>query len=407
MNTLHNSHGFWMHLRQLLCLILTIGMVLIGFPIKGAAEDKGTSRMLASEGVAIESRTAGLLREPEPLEDCTQYPKRIENLERMLDNPVQRDAREKARALIEAAKQSRSDAYERASQQAVKELKGMLKDLAVNKVKMLTSNKVLRQRLRDLQRRGISKAQKAEWFKANQNLNKMVENVDKLGDELNKVADVSNDSQELLLQLQKPQDLSRSLQQEFLDLNRKFVDSGMAKDVGLALSGLLGPAGQISFQLANLAIVAGVDALEGAMISLKDLPKYEDNLATMNFQYRKIPMDIEIAQRDFKDCQKKLEARNSMHKPTPPPPPSPSETTASSSSGPGMGTALVVGLGLAGAAAVALGVGSMPTGGSSSSSGDNCGSAPIGWGNDWWYNEYVPWCQCTGGTPDVGTTSCN
>ena len=72
MNTLHNSHGFWMHLRQLLCLILTIGMVLIGFPIKGAAEDEGTSRMLASEGVVIESRTAGLLREPEPLEDCTQ-----------------------------------------------------------------------------------------------------------------------------------------------------------------------------------------------------------------------------------------------------------------------------------------------------------------------------------------------
>jgi hypothetical protein len=404
MNTLNNSHGFWLHLRQLLCLILTIGLVLIGFPIKVAAQDEGTSRMLASEGVAVESRTPGLLRELEPLEDCAPYSKRVENLERMQDNPVQRDAREKARALIEASKHSRRDAYERATQQAVKELSGMLKDLFVNKGKMLTSNKVLRQRLRDLQRRGISKGQKAEWFKANRNLNKVVDNVDKLGDELNKVADISNDSQSLLLQLQKPQDLSRSLQQKFMDLNRKFVDSGMAKDIGSALSGLLGPAGQISFQLANLTIVAGADALEGAMISLKDLPTYEKNLAIMEFQHRKIPMDIEIAQRSFKECQKKLEARNSMHKPTPPPP-SPPEKTASKSSGSGMGTVLAVGLGLAGAAAVAVGVGSMPTGGGSS--GDNCGSAPIGWGNSWWYNEYVPWCQCTGGTPDVGTTSCN
>jgi hypothetical protein len=409
MNTLNNSHGFWLHLRQLLCLMLTICMVLIGFPIQGAAQEEGTSRMLASEGVAIESRTTpGLLREPEPLEDCTQYSKSIENLERMQANPVQRDAREKARALIEAAKQSRRDAYERATQQAVNELTGMLKDLAVNKAKMLTSNKVLRQRLRDLQRRGISKAQKAEWLKANQNLNKLVENVDKLGDELNKVADVSNDSQNLLLQLQKPQDLSRSLQQELFDLNRQFVESGMAKDVGLALSGLLGPAGQISFQLANLAIVAGVDALEGAMISLKDLPTYENNLATMEFQHRKIPMDIEIAQRHFKECQKKLEARNSMSKPTtpPPPPPSPSESTASKSSGPGMGTALAVGLGLAGAAAVAVGVGSMPASGGGSS-GNNCGSAPIGFGNNWWYNEYSPWCICMGGSPQIGTTSCD
>jgi hypothetical protein len=382
-------------------------MVLIGFPIKGAAQEQGTSRMLASEGVAVESRTPGLLRELEPLEDCTQYSKRIDNLERMLDNPVQRDAREKARALIEASKQSRRDAYERATQQAVKELNGMLKDLIMNKGKMLTSNKVLRQRLRDLQRRGIGKAQKAKWFKDNRNLNKLVENVDKLGDELNKVADLGNDSQTLLLQLQKPQDLSRSLQQKLLDLNSKFVDSGMAKDLGLALSGLLGPAGQVSFQLANLAIVAGVDALEGAMISLKDLPTYEKNLAIMDFQHRKIPMDIEIAQRNLKGCQKKLEARNSMRQPTQPPPPpaSPSETTASAKSGSGMGTALAVGLGLAGAAAVAVGVGSIPTGGGSS--GDNCGSAPIGFGNDWWYNEYSPWCRCKGGTPQIGTISCD
>lgn len=407
MNTLNYSHGFWLHLRQLLCLILTIGMVLMGFPIKGAAQQEGTSRMLASEGVAIESRTPGLLREPEPLVDCTQYSKRIENLKRMQDNPVQRDAREKARALIEAAKQSRRDAYDRATRQAVNELSGMLKDLAVNKAKMLKSNDVLRQRLRDLQRRGLSKAQKKEWFKANQNLNKLVENVDKLGDELNKVADLGNDSQNLLLQLQKSQDVSRSLQQEFWDLNRQFVDSGMAKDVGLALSGLLGPAGQISFQLANLAIVAGVDALEGAMISLKDLPTYERNLATMEFQHRKIPMDIEIAQRNFRKCQKKVEARNSMRQPTPAPaapPPSPPETTASAKSGSGMGTALAVGLGLAGAAAVAVGVGGMPSGGGSS--GDNCGSAPIGFGNDWWINEYSPWCRCKGGTPQIGTISC-
>jgi hypothetical protein len=177
----------------------------------------------------------------------------------------------------------------------------------------------------------------------------------------------------------------------------------MAKDLGLTLSGLLGPAGQVSFQLANLAIVAGVDALEGAMISLKDLPTYEKNLAIMDFQHRKIPMDIEIAQRNLKGCQKKLEARNSMHKPTPPPP-SPPEKTASKSSGSGMGTVLAVGLGLAGAAAVAVGVGSMPTGGGSS--GDNCGSAPIGFGNDWWYNQYSPWCRCKGGTPQIGTISC-
>ena len=181
----------------------------------------------------------------------------------------------------------------------------------------------------------------------------------------------------------------------------------MAKDAGLALSGLLGPAGQISFQLANLSIVAGVDALEGAMISMRDLPKYEKNLAIMEFQHRKIPMDIEIAQRKFRECNKKLEARKSMQKPTPPPsspPPSPSETTAESSSGPGMGTAIAVGLGLAGAAAVAVGVGSVP--GGSSSNGNDCGSAPEGFGNDWWYNEYSPWCRCMGGTPQIGTISC-
>ena len=71
-----------------------------------------------------------------------------------------------------------------------------------------------------------------------------------------------------------------------------------------------------------------------------------------------------------------------------------------------MGTALAVGLGLAGAAAVAVGVGSMPMGGSGSSSGNDCGTAPTGFGNDWWYNEYSPWCRCMGGTPTIGTLTC-
>ncbi|NOR66073.1 MAG: hypothetical protein GQ528_01800 [Woeseiaceae bacterium] len=321
----------------------------------------------------------------------------------MLNNPVQRAARKKAHALIEAAKQNRSDAYKSASQQALKELKGMLTDLAQSNVKMLNSNKVLRKRLRDLQRRGISKAKRAKWLEANRNLNKLVEEVDDLGDKLNKVADVSNDSQDLLLRLQKSQKLSKSLQQKLFDLNRQFVDSGMAKDIGLTLSGVLGPAGQVSFQLAHLAIVAGVDALEGAMISLKDLPRYEENLRIMQLQHMKIPIEIGLAQSGFKECQKKLEARNSMHKPTPPPP-SPPEKTAAKSSGTGMGTVLAVGLGLAGAAAVAVGVGSMPTSGGSS--GVDCGSAPIGFGNDWWINQYSPWCICMGGTPQIGTISC-
>ena len=118
----------------------------------------------------------------------------------MQDDPVQREAREKARALVEAAKQSRQEAYDRASEQAVKELKGMLKDLAESNAKLLKSNKVLRQRLSELQRRGmlegkgISSAKKTAWYKANKNFNEVVEKVDDLGGKLNKVADAGNKS---------------------------------------------------------------------------------------------------------------------------------------------------------------------------------------------------------------------
>lgn len=66
-----------------------------------------------------------------------------------------------------------------------------------------------------------------------------------------------------------------------------------------------------------------------------------------------------------------------------------------------------VAVGVLAAAAVA-GLAAMAASGSvgGSGGGSNCGPAPAGFGNDWWYNQYAPWCRCMGGVPIVSTTSC-
>jgi hypothetical protein len=90
-----------------------------------------------------------------------------------------------------------------------------------------------------------------------------------------------------------------------------------------------------------------------------------------------------------------------------PPPPAVAQeapaTTAPASTAPAvdMGPAILVG-----GAAAAAGVAAIALGGlSTTGSGDNCGSAPQGFGSAWW-SEYSAWCNCMGGTPVVSTTQC-
>ena len=80
----------------------------------------------------------------------------------------------------------------------------------------------------------------------------------------------------------------------------------------------------------------------------------------------------------------------------------PDAPASAAAAGPNMGPAILIG-----GAAAAAGLAGIALSGLSTTTGADCGPAPLGGsGNAWFYNEYAPWCECMGGTPIISTGTC-
>jgi hypothetical protein len=80
----------------------------------------------------------------------------------------------------------------------------------------------------------------------------------------------------------------------------------------------------------------------------------------------------------------------------------PDAPASAAAAGPNMGPAILIG-----GAAAAAGLAGIALSGLSTTTGVDCGPAPLGGsGNAWFYNEYAPWCECMDGTPIISTGTC-
>jgi hypothetical protein len=186
------------------------------------------------------------------------------------------------------------------------------------------------------------------------------------------------------------------------------VNSGLAEEVGGSFAKEFGgPLGKLAFDAGVMSIdlmatteeaFIEADAARRVQSSIDAMEWARDRDESEMFRLRDLMAD---------NCRPSEERHADSGASTEPPPPSVAEEapapSAPASTAPAvdMGPAILVGGAAAAAGLAAVAIGGLSTTGT----GDNCGSAPQGFGSAWW-SDYSAWCTCMGGTPVVSTTQC-
>ncbi len=202
-----------------------------------------------------------------------------------------------------------------------------------------------------------------------------------------------------------------SLREKLVSANDLFVDSGLAEELGGTFATAIGgPLGKLAFD-ASLTSINLIVASQEAFIEAGAARRVQSAIDTMEWAYgidysEMVNLTALLASTCGQEPRERVAASDRLPEPPPPPPPSAAEEVPVATgpvrpvSGPSMGTILLIGGGAAAAGMAAIALGTLGT------TGADCGSPPQGFGNSWWYNEYVPWCECMGGTPVVSTNQC-
>ena len=133
MVNLSKSKGFGLYLRQFLCLMLSVGMVLIGFPVNVAAQE-----VLPSEPEYI-GQTGNLIF------DCDKAPGRIEKYRKLIEGMDRTGAIEKTKNMIKILEQESREEWakvEKIQRQAPIEMITTFASQSLNKVRV-ASNKLI------------------------------------------------------------------------------------------------------------------------------------------------------------------------------------------------------------------------------------------------------------------------
>lgn len=308
-------HGFkktksiWFHRRLFLCGILITNLAVQGFPAKASKV------IYKKDG----SQTVKLLRELPPLEDCNPYLARIDNLKRMKENPVLTDSIQKANYLIKQAELGKRDAIENAKKAAIDNMKNVVEGLVKEKLPKLGNFKSIIEKQKKLLIAKQGLLSPTQWRSMSNKLNKLLQDTDDLKGNIEKIEKGFNfverrvdRHQEVQQQINETKSRCTSMQETLAGLNRDFVESGIALDIAKDLASGLGPMGPILVQLANLSIEVSVYALEGFIISNRDLPIYRENLGIMLFQKLNIDMEIEKAENKLRECLKRAQDRQKL-----------------------------------------------------------------------------------------------
>ncbi len=383
MNGLNHAKGLVVRVRRAMCLMLTAGLVVItGLPIPVATA--GTVPLLRGESQSC------------PYIDRNTAPARIEELTGRLAE--RRKAIEKTKGMLPGLQAGSREAWgnaDRFSEEPAKLITSLAGDY-------LKKTKIMKDSITALRK---SSGLSTEKLKKIDSWLETMEELEEAGSFLEQAPTSFEAGKKFGLNHQAEM---TNLQNEFVKANDLFVESGLAEELGGTFATAIGgPLGKLAFDVSVTSINL-VAATEEAFIDAGAAQRVQSAVRTMEWAYsRDYEERYNLAALLASDCGKPKE-KVAESKPSPePPPPSVAQeapvTTApvsAASAGPDMGPIILLG-----GAAAAAGVAAIALGGIGTTA--DCGPAPFGFGNTWFYNEYEPWCECTGGTADVATGTCN
>ena len=379
MNGLGQTEGLLFHVRRVICLTLTAGLVvLVGLPI--------------TQATAQTPQLLGTVSQSCPYVNRDTAPARIEELKGRLAE--RRKAIEKTKSMLPGLQAGSRDAWAKADQIMSEAPTKLITSFANDYLK--TTDEI-KGSIEALRRSGVSKEKVDSWLET-------MEGHEKAGNFLDKAPTSFEAGTKFGLDHRAEM---ANLQQEFVKANDLFVKSGLAEELGGEFATAIGgPLGKLAFD-AGLTSINLVVATEEAFIEADAARRVQSAIDAMEWGYSRdysemINLDALLADNCGKQPKEQMAKNDTLPESTPTAAEEAPAPTAPASGGAGvdMGPMILVGgAAVAGAAALAVGL-STATG-----TGADCGSAPTGFGSAWW-SDYSSWCVCMGGTPIVSTTQC-
>ncbi len=384
MNELSQATGLVFRARRVIGLMLTAGLVVLtGLPIPAAT-----------------AQTMPMLREVSqscPYINRDTAPARIEELTGRLAE--RRKAIEKTKGMLPGLEAGSREAWgnaDRFSDDSANLLKSFAGDY-LNKTKIMKDSIQAMRKSSGLSKDKLEKID--SWLET-------MDDLEEAGGFLEKASTSFNAGTKFGLDHQAGM---ANLRAEIVKANDLFVKSGLAEELGGTFATAIGgPLGKLAFD-ASLTSINLITSTEEAFIEAGAARQVQSAVDTMEWAYsRDYEERYNLSALLASNCGKPVEKvaeRGSLPEPPPPPavveqaPVTPAPASAASA-GPNLGPIILLG-----GAAAAAGVAAIALSGLSTTA--DCGPAPFGFGNSWFYNEYEPWCECTGGTADVATGTCN
>jgi hypothetical protein len=379
MNGLGQTEGLLFHVRRVICLTLTAGLVvLVGLPI--------------TQATAQTPQLLGTVSQSCPYVNRDTAPARIEELKGRLAERSK--AIEKTKSMLPGLQDGSRNAWTKADRIMSEAPASLMTSFASD---YMTTTSSIKNRIKALRNSGASKQKIELWLKS-------MKGLEDAGSFLKKAPASFDAGTKFALEHQTE---LTNLRNEFTRTHKLLVDSGLqeqiygefAKDIG-------GPLGKLAFDAGVISIDLIVTT-EEAFIDADAARRVQSAIAAMEWGYERdrdamLRLEYLLADNCGKQPKEQMAKNDTLPESTPtvaeeaPAPAAPASAAAGVDMGPMI---LVGGAAVAGAAALAGGL-STATG-----TGADCGSAPTGFGSAWW-SDYSSWCVCMGGTPVVSTTQC-
>ena len=361
------------HLKRFFWLILSISIILPGFPLKEAVAQQGVSEDVPKVGM-----TPRLLRKPERVldeEQCSALLNRINFLRSPQHRQKLQNGMDSVDKLLDQAREGKQEADAKLRKVLKEEAKGFLKNLALDKLAVGKYRKSIQL----LQKEGKTGA--AKFLLPLKKLEKA------LGDShlaLQAVIDAQGAQTDYFLkQVSNARKTSQAAQGAHQSLLDEMVLSDLPKDLGEILSSVAPGFPAILFKLGHLGIQVTAASLDKYW-SGQNLSTLKKHSGRMHYQLRAMDLNLDSGQYRYrKYCKVKVppteQAKSQISEPPPPlTPAAPTEVAASEAPGSGIALPLlggIVGLGAAGGA-VALAAGGLGggggDGGGAASASDSC-----------------------------------
>ena len=378
MNGLGQSEGLLFHVRRVICLTLSAGLVvLVGLPPTLAAADPVPILREATQSC--------------PYVDPDTAPARIEELKARLAE--RRKAIEQTKSMLPGLQEGSRDAWTKADRIMSEAPASLVTSFASDYMTTMSS---LKNRIRALRNSGASKEKIKVWLKS-------MKGLEDAGSFLKKAPASIDAGSKFALAHQVEMTNLRNEAARTYDL---LVDSGLqGQFAGKFAKYIGGPLGKLAFDAGVISIDLIVTT-EEAFLEAGAARRVQSAIDAMEWGYERdrdamLRLDALLAENCGKQPKERMAENDTLPKsPATVAEEAPAPTApASAAAGIDMGPMILVGgAAVAGAAALAVGLSTVAT-------GADCGAAPTGFGSAWW-SDYSSWCRCMGGTPIVSTTQC-